>query len=142
MPTVPTQTKCQHLGCQEHRSKLNTYCLLHGGMNHMEYRESDGSYSTAQWRKIRAVQLSRQPLCQSCLLLGRVESANHVDHLFPWKHIGQKAFTRNIMQSLCLECHSHKTGQERQGKCLHYTKEGVITYAVEDYGVIVSAYMA
>ena len=141
MPTVPKQVKCAHLGCKEHRSKLNTYCIEHGGLDHTAHNDSDNSYSTVQWRKIRALQLSRQPLCQSCLLRGRVETANHVDHLFPWKRIGYRAFTRNIMQSLCLECHSHKTGLERQGKCQHYDKDGLKVYTIEDYGAVVAAHL-
>jgi 5-methylcytosine-specific restriction protein A len=137
MPTVPTQVKCSHLGCKEHRSRLNTYCINHGGLDNLAYRESDSLYSSKTWKTIRQRQLSRQPLCQSCLLIGRVEAANNIDHVFPWKAIGQHAFTRNIMQSLCHECHSHKTAQERQGICLHYTSEAEVQYRVNEYNMVI-----
>jgi len=137
MPTVPRQEKCAHLGCKEHRSRLNTYCMNHGGLDNLAYRETDSLYSSARWRTIRQTQISRQPLCQSCLLNGRVEVAKHIDHVFPWKAIGEGAFSLNLMQSLCLECHSHKTALERQGICLHYAPEGVVQYRLEDYPMVI-----
>jgi 5-methylcytosine-specific restriction protein A len=140
MPSTPKATKCQHLGCKHTRSKLNSFCLEHGGVDVMEYRESDSIYSTPMWRTIRQGQLSRQPLCQSCLLRGHIEQAKHVDHVFPWKPIGRQAFTRNLMQSLCHECHSYKTGQEKHGNCLHFTRDKMLSYKLNEYETTMSLY--
>ena len=49
-------------------------------------------YQTKHWKQLRASQLSRQPLCQSCLSRGIVNSAKHIDHVFPWSWIGKDAF--------------------------------------------------
>lgn len=77
--------------------------------------------------------MSRQPLCQACLVTGKVEMAQHIDHVFPWKNYGEQAFSRNLFQSLCHAHHSHKTALERKGLYEHYTLEGVKTYAEGDY---------
>jgi hypothetical protein len=45
MPTVPATTQCAHLGCKAHRSKLNSYCSEHGGIEYTE-RNGDGPYHT------------------------------------------------------------------------------------------------
>ena len=132
MPYTPVSTKCAHLGCQNTKSKLNGYCHEHGGKDY-SVRESDSIYQTPAWRSIRQRQLSIQPLCQGCLSRGKIETAKHVDHLFPWRQIGKHAFLRNIFQSLCPECHSYKTGQEKHGVIEHYTSEGVEALTIHDY---------
>jgi 5-methylcytosine-specific restriction protein A len=133
MPTYPHNTKCSELGCKEPRSKINSFCLKHGGKNNMEARQTDSIYQTPAWRTVRQRQLSIQPLCQACLTRGKVEQAQHVDHVFPWKAIGKHAFLNNIFQSLCHADHSHKTKLERQGKYTHYTQEGEKEYTQADY---------
>jgi len=104
----------------------------------VETRESNSAYQTPAWRTVRQRQLSIQPLCQACLSRGRVEAANHVDHVFAWKHIGKHAFLRNIFQSLCHADHSHKTGLEKQGIYVHYTAEGEKAYTIGDYGYVMA----
>lgn len=137
MPYAPFNSKCGHLGCNNPRSKLNGFCLEHGGKQYT-IKESDSRYKTPAWKSIRKRQLSIQPLCQSCLSNGRVEAAKHVDHVFPWRQIGDHAFLHNIFQSLCPECHSYKTGQERQGNYLMWTLEGVETLTEHDYRTKIS----
>ena len=95
-------------------------------------------YQTPAWRTVRQRQLSIQPLCQACLSRGTIEAANHVDHVFAWKHIGRHAFLRNIFQSLCHADHSHKTGMEKQGIYIHYTVEGEKEYTIGDYGYVMA----
>ena len=141
MPTVPRSNKCAQLGCKEPKSKLNAFCTVHGGVEYTQAKDSDSRYQTQQWRTTRMAQLSRQPLCQLCLTRGRVEQAKHVDHLFPWRAIGDHAFTRNIMQSLCPPCHSYKTGKEKQGIILHATANGVQTYSLADYPAVIHKIM-
>ena len=133
MPTYPSNTKCSELGCKEPRSKLNSYCTKHGGKDNLETRQTDSIYQTPAWRSVRQRQLSIQPLCQACLSRGRVKAAQHVDHVFPWKHIGKHAFLHNIFQSLCHADHSHKTAQERKGNYLHWTMAGEMAYTQADY---------
>ena len=136
MPTYPNNTQCSELGCKELRSRLNSFCLNHGGKNYIEARQTDSIYQTPAWRSVRRRQLSIQPLCQACLSRGKIEAAQHVDHVFPWKHIGKQAFLNNIFQSLCQPDHSHKTAKERKGIYEHYTIEGIKTYTEDDYHYI------
>ena len=136
MPTYPHNTKCAELGCNDPRSRMNSFCLKHGGRDNLPARDTDSVYQTPAWRTIRQRQLSMQPLCQACLSRGRVEAANHVDHVFAWKHIGKHAFLNNIFQSLCHADHSHKTGLEKQGVYIHYTPDGERTYSKHDYAYV------
>lgn len=138
MPYAPRNDKCEHLGCKNPKSRLNGFCTDHGGLN-ATTRQSDGPYKTAAWLSVRARQLSVQPLCQACLTRGRVEQADTVDHVFPWRQIGKHAFMKNIWQSLCHDCHSHKTGLEKQGVFEHYTSEGIERLNVNDYALRVMA---
>lgn len=136
MPIYPHNIQCSELGCKEPRSRLNSFCLKHGGKDNMIRRDTDSIYQTPAWRTLRQRQLSIQPLCQACLIRGRVEAAQHVDHVFAWKHVGKHAFLRNVFQSLCHADHSHKTGLEKQGKYIHYTSEGERQYVISDYGYV------
>lgn len=136
MPTYPHNTQCAELGCKESKSRLNSFCLKHGGKDNLVPRGTDSIYQTPAWRTVRQRQLSIQPLCQACLSRGKVEAAQHVDHVFPWKHIGKHAFLQNIFQSLCHADHSHKTGLEKQGRFIHYTLDGEQEYTSNDYNFI------
>jgi len=62
-------------------------------------------------------QLTKQPLCESCLAAGRVTPARVADHVKP--HLGNEAlfFDENNLQSLCdystpHNCHGKKTSRE------------------------------
>ena len=143
MPTVPTNGKCSHLACKNPRSKYSTFCLEHGGRDtQLSYRNEERDkahalYLTAQWQKHRVVQLSGHPLCACCYTRGIITPATEVDHVFPWRQLGRQAFYLNLFQSLCHDCHSHKTQEERKGKVLHYTKGIVMTYRVVDYSQVI-----
>jgi hypothetical protein len=136
MPTCPSNSKCSELGCKEPRSRLNTFCLKHGGKDNLPTRETDSIYQTPAWRSVRQRQLSIQPLCQACLSRGKIEPAQHVDHVFAWKHIGKHAFLHNVFQSLCHADHSHKTGLEKQGIYIHYAFSGEKQYTKHDYAYV------
>lgn len=140
MPILPVNTKCATYGCAIPRSKLNTYCIEHGGKNTIDTDDRKAftsMYQTNHWRTLRRVQLSKQPLCESCMCNGRVSTASHVDHVFPWNKIGKQAFYKNMFQSLCIECHSVKTNQEKQGVFTHYVTGK--QYTVNDYQIIMQA---
>ena len=131
MPTAPLNGKCSHLGCNNPRSRYSSLCLEHGGRDKQksytseERRESNSFYATAQWRRKRQAELSRQPLCVACLIKGIVTPATEVDHVFPWRRIGEGAFYRNLFQCLCHDHHSLKTQLEKHGIIKHYTQREV-----------------
>ena len=144
MPSVPIYTKCAFLGCKNTKSKFNSFCIEHGGRDvykEIRTKERDAfnaMYQTKHWKQTRASQLSRQPLCQSCLSRGIVTSAKHIDHVFPWSWIGKDAFCRNLFQSLCHECHSHKTSMEQDGVFIHYLSPKPIEYKLIDYPLVMA----
>ena len=138
MPTLPHNTKCAAFNCKEEQSKLNSFCLDHGGKKTTPLRFTDKRYQSPAWRSIRRRQLSLQPLCQACLTRGHVCAAVHVDHLFPWVAVGGASFINNVFQSLCQPCHSHKTGLEQRGIIEHYGLV-VTEYTIEDYGFVLGS---
>jgi 5-methylcytosine-specific restriction protein A len=116
--------------------------MEHGGrdtFDHKRYNSTEqrkqfnAKYTTTQWRKLRQIQLSKHPLCASCLTDGKIVQAEHIDHLFPWSSIGEEAFYHNVFQSLCESCHSIKTTLEKRGI---YRRFGFPNkdYALGDYG--------
>ena len=140
MPTVPTNPKCGTLGCRNPRTKYSSMCEEHGGKTKIDYkryltkerREVNKYYNTPQWVSFRQRQLSTHPLCACCLLKGKYVQANDIDHVFPWRKIGEEAFYINVFQSLCKSCHTSKTSWEKAGFIKHYT-DRENTYRMDEY---------
>lgn len=70
--------------------------------------------SSARWREVRRLQLSREPLCRACAARGETTAAAEVDHIVPIRERPDLAFTRTNLQSLCEPCHGRKSGEERR----------------------------
>lgn len=124
MPSIPCD-QCASYHCKAFSIRGSVYCLEHAPIQKTsKTREAfNAPYKSKAWAAIRARQLSREPLCAACKLDGRITQANHVDHVFPWAVIGAQAFTRNLFQSLCPECHGIKSGLEKRGVFRHYTNK-------------------
>lgn len=75
------------------------------------------SLNNKRWRRIRAIQLSLEPLCRDCARQGQGTEATEVDHIDGGEHEGQyepgKGYTN--LQSLCKPCHSTKTWHQVRG---------------------------
>ncbi|OYY70342.1 HNH endonuclease signature motif containing protein [Sphingomonas sp. 28-63-12] len=71
---------------------------------------ADWPYNTAQWKRLRLVQLARHPLCEGCEDEGRLTMASVVDHRVAIR-MGGPAFDPRNFASLCLPCHSAKTAR-------------------------------
>ena len=132
MPIAPLNTECKEYGCRNPKTIRSTYCIEHGGGMTDKGKANSKLYGQAAWKKIRARQLSKHPLCARCYQDGRITAAAHVDHVFPHRRDGT-AFRVNLFQSLCQSCHTHKTQDEAKGRYLHYTTRGVIEYTADDY---------
>jgi len=133
MPTMP-RPQCDEYQCKAHSVKGSRYCETHTQSKAptIERQAFNAQYKTAAWAAIRARQLSGFPLCAACLIDGRITAASHVDHVFAWQTIGAQAFTRNLFQSLCPECHGVKSGLEKRGIFRHYTDKAQ-DYTAQDY---------
>lgn len=60
------------------------------------------------WRRIRAAQLTRQPMCEHCAAAGVIELATEADHEPPlWRGGDDRR-----LRSLCGPCHRAKTARE------------------------------
>ena len=139
MPISPP-TQCQKYHCKEPSIKGSVFCIGHSPpkATTQDRQRFNAHYKTAAWQKQRATQLSRQPLCQACLLNNHITQAEHIDHLFAWSALGEYAFKLNIFQSLCESHHSLKTSLESKGIYRHYSLNGAIDYSLSDYHLIVN----
>ncbi len=68
-------------------------------------------YQSPQWRKLRALQLEQQPLCEDCKTI----PARVADHITPINQGGEPLSIDNL-QSLCHTCHNRKSGRESHTK--------------------------
>jgi 5-methylcytosine-specific restriction protein A len=134
MPTTP-RDQCSIYRCKQPTRPGSTMCVDHAPPPRVNQtkRANDREYKTAAWQTIRAGQLSKQPLCQSCALSGRVTLGDHVDHVIAWKTVGSGGFLNNQFQTLCAPCHSVKTGLEQRGVFRHYAQLGPIDYQSSDW---------
>ena len=132
MPIAPLNTECKEYGCRNPKTTRSTYCIEHGGGMTEKSKANSKLYGQAAWKKIRARQLSKQPLCAKCYQNRRITAAQHVDHVFPHRRDGA-AFKVNLFQSLCAACHTLKTQDEAKGRYLHYTTHGIVEYTADDY---------
>lgn len=67
---------------------------------------SDARYNTTRWRRIRARQLAKEPLCAFCQMRGIAAVANTVDHIVPHRGDAARFWSTTNLQSLCAPCHS------------------------------------
>ena len=65
------------------------------------------------WNKLRKVVLTREPLCRMCERIGKVTTANIVDHIKPKAHGGTDSLEN--LQPLCVGCNKAKTSREFSG---------------------------
>lgn len=76
--------------------------------------------SRAQWRRLRAIVLGKQPLCADPwgvhARTGRVEVATEVDHIVGLREAPALAYTESNLQGLCSACHARKSKAERRGQ--------------------------
>lgn len=69
-------------------------------------------YQSSAWRKLRAVKIEQQPLCEDCLRQGRHTPARVVDHIVPINKGGDSLDIANL-QSLCDACHNRKSAKDK-----------------------------
>lgn len=140
MPSTPP-TQCSHYHCKSPCTKGSAFCLEHSPpkTTTKDRHSFNAHYKTAAWAKQRAIQLSKQPLCQACLLNNQITQAEHIDHLFKWSALGEYAFKANIFQSLCHSHHSIKSNLELKGIFRHYTINGEKDYSLSDYHSVINS---
>jgi 5-methylcytosine-specific restriction protein A len=69
--------------------------------------------SSARWRKVRALKLARDPLCEDCKERGVLKAATQVHHLEGLAQRPDLAFVMTNLASLCSTCHAKREAKER-----------------------------
>lgn len=96
--------------CPNRRMPDSPYCAAcsSNGNGPDEYRGSAASRGYGHnWRKIRKMVLSRDPLCADTFGIGCTSVSRHADHIIPKRHGGEDVLEN--LQGLCDSCHSRKT---------------------------------
>ena len=65
-------------------------------------------YQKSKWKDLRNVVLSQEPLCSKCKEVGNV-----VDHIIDHRGNLKLFYSRDNLQTLCVECHAIKTTEDR-----------------------------
>jgi len=77
--------------------------------------QDDKRYQSARWKSVRKVVLHDAPTCPTCMNLGRVNSAAHVDHVKLHDTDGIDFYDVRNLWGLCVSCHSTKSSLEAKG---------------------------
>ncbi|QNN24347.1 HNH endonuclease [Planctomycetales bacterium ZRK34] len=118
MPYKPKRP-CRRSHCSQLTTHRTGYCEKHLAEVRAEYdkyRRADDHkfYTCAAWRKLRALKLKRQPLCEQCDREGRTTLATVVDHMTPRSKRKDLELAWSNLQSLCERCHNVKTAKEQK----------------------------
>jgi len=116
MPQKPKQY-CKHPGCNVLVD--SGYCPRHKPPTppgDKQRNKVDSKIYDRTWRKLRAMKLRRNPLCEVCLSKGLTVLATEVDHIKPVKKYPELRLVYDNLQSLCKSCHSKKTRRENRNK--------------------------
>lgn len=94
-------------------TKANPYWLKPKSSKAFGRKLNDSThlYKTKHWKLVRSMVLASEPICQLCILDGRITEATVVDHIVPIR-LGGSFDDRNNLQSLCERCHNSKTAKE------------------------------
>jgi 5-methylcytosine-specific restriction enzyme A len=70
-------------------------------------------FNTRRWKRLRRLQLAKQPLCQQCLAQNIIKIANVVHH--KEQHKGNyELFWHSELESVCEHCHNGKLQREEK----------------------------
>ncbi len=79
----------------------------------MMKNEEANPYLRRQWKAVRLIKLRRNPICESCFEVGKVNPTEVVHHLNhnPWDNNPKN------LKSLCRECHEKIHGRKSKTDC-------------------------
>ncbi|MDR0531073.1 MAG: HNH endonuclease [Oscillospiraceae bacterium] len=98
---------CAYPGCPA-TIREGRYCAAHKTTASREYNQTRPADSNKlygrRWHTIRDLYISKHPLCEQCLLDGKLVPADEVHHILPLDQGGDHA--GGNLQALCDSCHS------------------------------------
>ena len=82
-------------------------------------------YNTSAWKKLRKMHMRYEPLCRSCMAMGRIVEGEVVDHIVMVQERPDLAFEISNLQTLCSTCHSAaKQREEKRGQVIGSAMDG------------------
>lgn len=98
-------------------AKTHTQDMRERGQHQTNSRmkKPDPFYLSNRWRRLRAMVLSRNPLCADPFMVHGVSPclATEVDHIAPRSKWPGLELVMSNLQPLCKSCHSRKTIEEK-----------------------------
>lgn len=90
-------------------------------VNQHRRAERQQVYQSALWRKLRTQKLMETPLCEVCMMQGRLTAGDHVHHLRSFVDIRDKAerdlvaYDPDNLMTVCEACHGRIHGGDLKG---------------------------
>ena len=101
---------CKHPGCP--KLTCGMYCEDHARLHASDRASASARGYDSRWNKARIRFLKAHPLCVECQKQGRLVKAAVVDHITPHRGDAKLFWDESNWQSLCKNCHDHKTMTE------------------------------
>lgn len=116
MPELPKRP-CVQPGCGDYAAR-NGRCAEHASQAERQRGTTTERGLGARWRKLRALKLQRDPMCQLELVCGKgvgrsePDLATEVDHILPRSRRPDLCFVWSNLQSACEACNAAKGDRE------------------------------
>lgn len=113
----PRRGKCPNLISGSQRCCPE--CLPHDKHYKRHYERSRGTSAERgydrQWRKVRAIKLSLNPLCERCFKKDLIVEATMVHHIKPISKYPELRLVLDNLESMCNPCHEEEEKEGRWG---------------------------
>lgn len=111
MPKRPKRP-CSFPGCPN--LTAGRFCEEHEKQENKRYEKYDRDPETRRrygraWKRIRDKYMATHPLCEQCLMDGKLTPAQEIHHIIPLAHGG--AHVESNLMALCTTCHSRITAE-------------------------------
>jgi len=101
---------CRYPRCPELTENSSGFCEKHKQADRRRYeQEREPAHKrgyTWTWHKLRAMYISRNPLCEECRENGRIREAEEVHHVRSIVEAPELKQSMDNLRSLCKSCHA------------------------------------
>jgi len=110
-PKTLSQLRAEKRGDKSTRTQTDRYYEQQRKADPKQ-RAAKKLYNSARWKKVRALKLSRNPICETCAENGRTTGhrlhVHHIQHVHDAPH---QAFDLDNLRTVCLPCHNREHSQ-------------------------------
>jgi 5-methylcytosine-specific restriction endonuclease McrA len=97
-------------------ARVGTLSTAGAGFLRQDGRSSAARGYGADWRKLRAIILTREPLCRACAERGLTVPATDVDHIEPFSGLADpRRLAPGNCRPLCRPCHARRSQRQAVG---------------------------